>query len=56
MVRIGRSPLLECTYASWETFRDAMLNREDHGEFWSSLDSIDCLIGGLDYTMDYMQV
>lgn len=46
----GRS-LFDVSYMSWNTFKNGILTLDDN--VINHLRSVDCIIGGIDYTIDY---
>ena len=41
------------TYMTWETFRDTILELDPECKGWNGLSSVDCIIGGIDYSINY---
>lgn len=41
------------TYMSWDQFRDVVLNPGQFASDWNDILKKDCIIGGLDYSIDH---
>jgi len=43
-------------FMDWDTFFQAMLNRNEHSNTWNRMAQADCIIGGIDTSISYMCV
>lgn len=43
-------------FLDWETFFQAMMNRQAHSNTWKRMAQADCIIGGVDTSISYMYV
>jgi len=53
MEHYDKGQAFKVTYMTWETFRDIILDPRTKSEGWNGLVSLDCIIGGIDYSIDY---
>lgn len=44
------------SYMEWNDFKETVLHPNDHCEKWNMLVGMDCVIGGIDYSIDHRRV
>lgn len=40
-------------FMRWEDFKDTIIDPQSHVETWTKLASMDCIVGGIDYSIDH---
>ncbi|KAF8126193.1 hypothetical protein EV363DRAFT_1453206 [Boletus edulis] len=48
--------VFDVQFMPWQDFRAIVLNPTDHTEGWNRLAMVDCIIGGIDYSVDHSYV
>ena len=47
-----RGSAFDVHYMAWDSFKAAILDPDSHSDEWSRLSQLDCIIGGVDYSID----
>lgn len=50
------SSVFKVHYTTWERFRDVVIHPEDETSDWNRFAKMDCIIGGIDYSIDHRYV